>query len=179
MKKTTLTTILSFTSLMPSLALAHEGAHHHATWFTGLLHPITGADHLLAMLLMGVLAALLQTRQATKLLLAIAACFVGGLALGTQMNSASILEPVLYSSVVALPLFAFGLMKRGSLHLLTLMAVAAFGASHGVVLGAEAVGSVTLFTIGATFSSLSLCALGFGVGRLFQAHQQKLSSQAN
>ena len=178
LNRLTQTAVLLAGALAAPLALAHEGAHHSANWFSGLLHPLTGADHLLAMVLMGVVAALIKPAQSSKLLAAIAALFVAGLALGTQLSSASVLEPVLYGSVVALALFAFGLIKQGSLHLFGLIAVAAFGASHGVVLGTEAAGSVVLFGAGATFTSLSLCGLGFALCRLVLTGKRKEAASA-
>ncbi len=42
--------------LLPALALAHPGAgmsHAHDAFLTGLLHPLTGIDHLAAMLALG------------------------------------------------------------------------------------------------------------------------------
>ena len=46
---------------LPSLALAHAGAdgaaHHGSAFVVGLLHPFSGPDHLLAMLVVGMWSA--------------------------------------------------------------------------------------------------------------------------
>lgn len=162
-----LTTAFAALSVAP-FAMAHEGAHHHANWFSGLLHPLTGADHLLAMVMMGVVAALLKPTQANKLFIAIAACFVAGFTLSSQLMNASFLEPVLMASVVFIPIAAFTIGRSRLLQMASLIMVAAFGASHGAVLGVEVVGSVVLFGAGATFTSLALCGLGFGTAKLIQ-----------
>ena len=46
-------------TLAAPLAVAHTGAHEHFDLFAGLAHPVSGADHLLAMVAVGIWGAML------------------------------------------------------------------------------------------------------------------------
>ena len=61
MKKRVTPLLAILALLAPALAFAHPGAladHAHTSFMAGLLHPLTGADHLAAMLAVGVWSAL-------------------------------------------------------------------------------------------------------------------------
>lgn len=49
--------ILLAGSGLSAAALAHAGHEQHSSFMTGFLHPLTGWDHLLALLLLGVFIA--------------------------------------------------------------------------------------------------------------------------
>lgn len=49
--------ILPALTLLPTLAMAHTGVETHSSFMTGLLHPLTGWDHLVALVLFGIFLA--------------------------------------------------------------------------------------------------------------------------
>ncbi len=139
---------------------AHPGAHPDA-WYAGLLHPLTGADHLLALLMMGAVAALSGKVAGKQLLLAIGFCFVMGFSLGLSWSTFDVMETLVLGSVAMLPLLALSVRKGGLLRTASLVLMALFGTSHGVVMGGEATGSLLQFGLGATVTSLVLCLIGY------------------
>ena len=70
--------------LTPAAALAHPGHHHHeaAPFMAGLSHPMGGADHLLAMVAVGLWAASIGGRAVWALPLTFIAAMIAGGALG-------------------------------------------------------------------------------------------------
>jgi urease accessory protein len=58
---------------LPLPALAHSGHPEAAGLVAGLLHPLTGADHLLALLAVGIWSARQPARPALAFMLALAA----------------------------------------------------------------------------------------------------------
>lgn len=71
-------------SLLPGLAQAHPGHDSAATFSLGLLHPLSGADHLLVMLAMGLWAARLGKSAYTT----VAAAYLGLLLAGACLSQA-------------------------------------------------------------------------------------------
>jgi len=90
-------------------ASAHIGTdvHSHGSFMTGLLHPLSGLDHLLAMLAVGVWSAVSARRAGPALLwgpLAFANMLVLGALLGLQGLGGAAVEPMVAASVLALGL---------------------------------------------------------------------------
>lgn len=139
--------------------LAHVSADHG--FAAGLLHPLTGLDHLLAMVAVGLFAA-----RAARPKLA-PATFVLAMALGLASGGLGVppLELGVALSVVALGLLvAFGSRLAPSLAL-TLVATA--GLLHGHAHGAEAPTSsaLALFALGALLSTAALHLTGLVLAR--------------
>lgn len=116
--------------------LAHLGQPIHDLT-DGLLHPLTGIDHLLAMVSIGVLAAL-STSKRIAWLTPIA--FVGGMILGGALGIAGV-QIASIDTLVALTVIALGIVLAISssetprwLPVIALL----FGGVHGVAHGAEA-----------------------------------------
>ena len=57
MKRAAVTTFVIFFGFVPAAALAHPGHDGAGGLMHGLVHPVTGIDHVLAMIAVGVLAA--------------------------------------------------------------------------------------------------------------------------
>ncbi|GGB79881.1 urease accessory protein [Marinobacterium zhoushanense] len=135
---------LAALSLSPSLAFAHTSTGTGLA--SGLLHPLMGADHLLAMLAIGVWAALQpgQMRFAIPgaLMLALLAGFgaaLSGFALPMVEGGIALsvlLLGILITTMVRLPASA------------ALLLTALFALFHGFAHGHEASGSLTLFAVG-------------------------------
>lgn len=139
------TAVAAGVALAPSLALAHPG--HGVGLIAGVLHPFTGADHLMAMVGVGLWAAALGGRARLALPAAfMAAMTVGAAAAMATGYSPAMVEPVIAASVILLSV-AVGLALRLPVALAAVV-VALFGAAHGMAHGAEGTG------------------LGFGLGML-------------
>ena len=138
--------------LMPAVAFAHPG--HETTGFaSGLAHPFTGMDHLLAMLAVGLFAA----RQSGAARWATPVAFVAMMAVGAFVGTTQLQLPftelMIAASVVvfgALVAFNFRLkMANSALAGATLAGVFAF--FHGFAHGAEMPAMASLATYGAGF----------------------------
>jgi urease accessory protein len=92
----------------PSL-YAHTGGHIDHSLISGMLHPLTGIDHLLVLLAVGLIAA----RQGGKALFAFPAVFFGLMAAGALLNAVAVQIPFV-ESLIALSLVAFGLLVGGA-----------------------------------------------------------------
>lgn len=158
---------------IPSIAMAHTGAMESNSFVSGLLHPLTGLDHLLALLAVGIWAAQRQTsdHRATWLYpLAYVLALMVGSALGSLFGMGAMVEFGITFSVLAI-----GAMITFSLPLSATLAVsviAGFALLHGVAHGAEmpvSAGSAYLFGV-ATLSA-AIAFSGVGVGRLMRKAQ--------
>lgn len=139
--------------LTPSVALAHPG--HGFGFDSGVLHPFSGADHLLAMVGVGVWAAQ-QVRGRWALPLTFVTAMAAGFGLGLPLP----VEPMILASVVLLGL-AVTLALRAPLAV-TLPLVAVMGLAHGTAHGAE--GSGMGFALGMIAATAALHAIGAALG---------------
>lgn len=148
--------------LAPGTALAHPG--HGFGFLEGVTHPLTGADHLAAMLAIGLWAAVLGGRAIWALPLAfMAALAMGGAAghaFGTVLPG---VEPGILASVMVL-----GAVTALALRvppLAALVAVAGFGLVHGLAHGAESPANFAPYAAGFVLASAALHGLGLLLGR--------------
>ncbi|WP_114417849.1 HupE/UreJ family protein [Marinospirillum perlucidum] len=151
--------------LLPGLALAHTGDHLHLQngFLSGLLHPLSGWDHLLAMITLGLLAGLHQGRM--QLLLP--ACFLVALLGGYLAGLAGVILPW-FEVGIAASLLIFGLLVTSRLRLPAaglLFLAAGFAAFHGSAHGVEAVGNSLGFGLGLLLASLLLHLTGVMIAR--------------
>jgi urease accessory protein len=155
--------LLAALILMPLPALAHTG-HDMGGFASGLLHPLTGTDHLLAMFAVGLWAATIGGRALWALPLAfVLSLAIGGMA-GVMGLQVLLVEPAILGSLVV-----FGVASAVSLRLplvAALAGTAVFGLAHGLAHGAEAHGDFAPFAVGFVLASLSLHICGLLVGRL-------------
>lgn len=121
--------------LLPRAALAHTGHGDTGGFAHGFMHPIGGLDHVLAMVAVGLYAALLGGRA----LWLVPATFIGVMAIGGALGIAG--YPLPYTEVgIALSVVVLGLAValRISLPVLAAMAlVGVFAIFHGLAHGAE------------------------------------------
>jgi urease accessory protein len=128
---------------LPVAASAHIGSHDNAGFGSGFLHPVTGSDHLLAMLGVGLLAMTAARRQPGHLPWFLPAAFIGGMTAGILAGALAIGGDVMASAaenLIVLSLFAIGLalLAGGWAPALPASAfVAAFALFHGYAHGAE------------------------------------------
>ena len=126
----------SLALLAATPAFAHAGHDHASTLAAGLMHPIAGWDHLLAMLGVGVLAA--QQRGAARL--ALPAGFVGGVLAGALAALAGVLAPYVELAILGTVAVIAGLViARAQFGLMGGLVLAlGFGLAHGYAHGAAA-----------------------------------------
>lgn len=119
----------------PATASAHGAGDHVHGFGAGLAHPLLGADHLLAMLAVGVLAARFRGAAVMALPLAFLAAMTAGATVGLFGWA-----PTATESAIALSLVALGAMilAHRAPPLAALAALTAlFGAAHGLAHGLE------------------------------------------
>lgn len=162
MKRTSLL-IAVLLSLMASPAFAHLNPAEHGSFAAGFSHPLSGADHILAMFAVGLWASMLGGRA----LVVVPLSFVGVMLLGFMAALSGItlpyVEPVILTSVIVL-----GLIVAMAFHASTLTAalvVGFFAFFHGYAHGGE-IGSAAFLSYGVGFALATalLHAAGIGAG---------------
>lgn len=164
------------TSVAAPLAMAHIGAdgapHMHdgsllQSLASGALHPLTGLDHLAAMVSVGAWSVLSKPGQGARTLLAAPAAFASTLLLGALLALAGLRLPGV-EPMIAASLLVMGLLVATRLRLSTSMGaalVAAFALCHGLAHGLELGGHAAAALTGMVASTAVLHGLGMGVGR--------------
>lgn len=128
-------------------AFAHINPADHNSFSSGFFHPLTGADHILVMVAVGLWAAQLGGRALWAVPLAFVVAMGAGFMLALDGISLPFVEPAILASVVAI-----GLLTAIALRLPTGIAmavVAVFAAFHGHAHGNE-------------FSDMGTVGYGFG-----------------
>ena len=170
----TRTALLLFAAL-PLSALAHTGVDHglHHGFAAGFLHPLAGADHLAAMVAVGLWSALAARRWPE--LLAAPAAFALMLLGGALLGLAGVRLPAVESSI-AVSLLVLGLLVMTQHRLPAPMAgllVGLFALFHGHAHGQELAGEsdATLALAGMLAASLLLHASGIALGATLRRAQ--------
>ncbi|AUL98897.1 urease accessory protein [Rhodocyclaceae bacterium] len=148
--------------LASSAALAHPG-HESASFFSGITHPLGGADHLLAMLAVGLYAA----HQTGSQRWALPTSFVLAMLAGAGLGALGIMLPAVEAGIAA-SVLVLGLLIAFAARLpvtAALLLVAAFALFHGHAHHAE-MGEGTLATYAAGFAlaTAALHAVGYLIG---------------
>ncbi|MDD1780701.1 HupE/UreJ family protein [Enterovibrio sp. ZSDZ35] len=150
-------------SSMPLAAFAHTG-HGESGLLAGLLHPITGLDHFLALLAIGIWAVLLKNGGRKNAALQVPVAFLLALLFGASMAlwgaSIPMVETGIATSVLLLGLL---LVAGKSLPLLaTLPITVSFALVHGFAHGTEMPLSVNIaaYLFGFLLSSAMLILCG-------------------
>ena len=158
--------LATLAALVPSVAHAHVGGDHAAGFVHGFVHPVTGLDHVLAMVLVGVFAWQLGGRA----LGLVPAAFLGLMAVGGGLGMAGIGLPFVEAGI-ALSVIALGAVVAVRLRTpvaLAMAVVGLFAMFHGYAHGAEMPQSALGLAYGAGFvlSTALLHAAGIGLGVL-------------
>ena len=158
---------------LPALALAalsfsaaaHVGdAHDHGGLLTGFLHPITGLDHLAAMLAVGVWSAM-----TTKRLWVAPVSFATLLLAGALMAQAGVAFPAI-EPMIAVSMLVVGLLLAAQVKLpeaAGAVLVGAFALFHGAAHGQELADGAALagMVLGTAVLHATGIALGLGLKR--------------
>ncbi|RNF33232.1 HupE/UreJ family protein [Paracoccus methylarcula] len=159
-------TLTAAAAVFPGLALAHPG-HEAGQFMGGLSHPIGGADHLLAMVALGLLAAQIGGRMLWALPAAFVTAMIAGGLLGWAGLPFAGVEPMILASVVILGALVAMAMRLPMAVLVP--GVAIFGFAHGWAHGAEGpVQGLIPYAVGFATATMALHLLGIGIGRLLQ-----------
>ena len=147
-------------SLFPTMAMAHTGLHGDG-WLAGLGHPVSGIDHLLAMVAVGFWAGRIggTARWLVPLV------FVGVMALGAVPGALAGTLPGLEGWLAASVVF-LGLMVAFEVRLATLPAallVGCFAAFHGLAHGAEMPAMTSAAGYAAGFLATTAVLHGLGI----------------
>lgn len=150
--------------LSPALAFAHDG-HDHSGLLAGIAHPITGLDHLLAMLAVGLWAA----QQSGAMRWALPLTFVGTMLLGGLLGFAGLQIPLMETGIAG-SVLAFGLLVAVAARLPLAMALgltALFALTHGVAHGLElpALASPWGYAAGFVAATAALHGAGYALVR--------------
>lgn len=164
--------------LFSGIALAHPGhtGHDSAGFVSGLLHPLTGLDHLLAMFAVGLWAAQQQGRARFM----VPATFVAAMLLsGLLAIQLGIVFPFVEGAIAA-SVLALGLLVTLAVRLPLLIAVLAtalFAINHGYAHGVEipALASPAGFATGFVLATVVLHAAGFGLVNFLPARFASLA----
>ncbi|WP_394888526.1 HupE/UreJ family protein [Mesorhizobium sp. AaZ16] len=157
-------------------ALAHLDPADHGSLMAGLSHPLFGPDHVLAMVAVGLWAALLGGRALWLVPLG----FVGAMALGfgAALLGAplSFVEPVVLASVVVVGLLAATALNVPAAMAMVLVGFFAFfhGHAHGGELGSA---GAMAFGVGFALATALLHATGIGMERLFGGEAGRLAAR--
>ena len=168
MKKQILIAVTALgTSAAP--ALAHVDPVAHGSLMAGLSHPFFGADHVLAMIAVGLWAAQIGRRA----LWSVPAAFVATMALGFGLAVGGVMlpfvEPAILASVVALGLLVAMAVRLDAAAAAAVVAVFALfhGHAHGGELGtAGAWPFAAGFIIATVLLHIAGIGIGLGVARL-------------
>ena len=168
------TLILIAATALSTSASAHlgtdSGTHH--TLVDGLLHPLTGLDHLAAMLAVGLWSALSAT-SARRMWLAPVA-FAGMLLVGALLGLNGLELPAV-EPMIAASLLVMGLLvaTRAKLPLaVTAGVVGVFAVFHGIAHGTELAGGGNGFAplLGMLVATIALHLAGVGLGLALRSH---------
>jgi urease accessory protein len=160
-------------ALAPTAASAHGGLHESQDFLHGFMHPIGGIDHVLAMVAVGLAAALMSGRA----IWAVPLSFIAGMAAAGAIGMAGIALPDAEVGI-ALSVIVFGILVALPVRptpALTATAVGLFAVCHGYVHGVEmpAESSGLSFGLGLVAAAALLHLLGIGVGTALKAANEQ------
>jgi len=165
MKK--LVALTAAVALTAGPALAHPG-HGLASGFgAGVIHPLTGGDHLLAMLAVGLWSGFALPRY----FWVGAATFLAAMAAGAGLSWAGVAIPMV-ETWITLSVVVFGLLTLAArdgqgrgLTVASLLAIAGFATCHGYAHASEATGAALGYLAGFLAATAALHFVGIALAR--------------
>ncbi len=166
MKNYLRTALIFITTIAASPASAHVGIGETSAFAAGVTHPLGGYDHLLAMVAVGLWAALRGQQALWLWPLAFVGSMVAGGALGMNGIALPLVEHGILASVMALGLAVAFAMKAPLPMGAVIIGLA--GLLHGYTHGAEApsTGDGLLYAAGFVLATALLHGAGVGLGIL-------------
>ena len=171
--------------LFATPAFAHLDPAEHGSFMAGVSHPLFGLDHILAMVAVGLWAALLGSRGQRSALWLVPSAFVGAMAAGFGAALAGVtlpfVEPVILSSVIVIGLAAATALSIPAGAAMAMVGFFAFfhGHAHGGELGSAGALSFGFgFALSTALLHFSGIATGLGLGRVFGGEAGRLATRA-
>jgi len=155
--------VLIVLALLPVTAMAHVGDHSLINWKAGFLHPLTGLDHLLALIATGLWLAQGDARGRWGLIAGFGGVLALAIAVGMQFITTTF-EVGIIASLVALGALLAGAVRGPQV--LRALILAATAAIHGFIHGTElpADGGVALFACALVMSSVGIIGIAMMIG---------------
>lgn len=155
--------IVAMFFFLPGMALAHTGVGETTGFMHGVGHPIGGADHLLAMIAVGIWAAQVGGRA----LWIVPCTFVGVMVLGGVLGFAGVPVPFIEQGIL-LSVLILGVLIAGAFKLplvYSALIVGFFAIFHGFAHGAEmpAAMAAASYTAGFALATALLHLAGMGL----------------
>ena len=163
-----LSLLVLLAAFCPSLAHAHTGVSTTHDFLHGLAHPLTGIDHICAMIAVGLWAA----QRGGRALWAVPLTFVTVMAVGGALGMAGLAIPFAEKGIV-LSVLMLGVLIAASIRLpliASTLIVALFAVFHGHAHGVEMSDTASGLVYGAGFVLATACLHlgGIGLGMLTQ-----------
>ena len=160
--KRALTAFVIFFSFAPAAALAHPGHDGAGGLVHGFVHPVTGIDHVLAMIAVGLLAAQYGGRALWLVPMSFLVAMAAAGAIGMAGIPVQIVEVGIGVSVVVLGLMIAFQIKPPTL--VAMVVVGFFALFHGYAHGTETPNGLAGLSFAAGFLVATGLLLGVGVG---------------
>ncbi|SER01981.1 urease accessory protein [Faunimonas pinastri] len=167
MTRTKLATLAGATftaAAIPGIASAHPAIYHVMSFMAGAEHPLTGLDHILAMVAVGLWASL----KGGKALWAWPAAFVGVMLVGGALGMAGIPMPLVEPGIAA-SIVVLGLLVASAAEVpvaIGAVLIGVFALFHGHAHGAEmpATGQAVHYALGFALATAALHGVGIAAG---------------
>ena len=154
---------MALTGALVSPAFAHTGIGQVNSLASGITHPLSGTDHILAMMAVGLWAVLAGGRSIWIWPMTFVATMLAGFAAATLGLQIPLVEPVIWSSIIVLGMLVALAVKAPVW--LGAAIVGLFAFFHGHAHGAEATAvSVVPYAAGFALATAGLHAGGIGLG---------------
>ena len=146
MRKAANLATLAVALLTPALAWAHPQDASTAL-LAGFMHPLSGLDHVLAMIALGVWAAQLGGRAMWAVPTAFVAAMLAGGLIGLIGIDVTAVQPLLAATVLVLGIFIMSRLRASAAE--SALMAAAFAVFHGAAHMAQVPAGANLFAYGA------------------------------
>jgi urease accessory protein len=154
---------LALTGAIVSPALAHTDVGQADSFACGIAHPLNGADHILAMVAVGLWGVVAGGRAIVIWPITFVSTMLAGFAAATLGLQVPFVEPAIWSSVIILGAFV-ALPVKAPVWVGAVIA-GLFAFFHGHAHGAEATAvSVVPYAAGFALATAMLHAAGIGIG---------------
>lgn len=161
--------IMTLAIMLPTLALAHPGHHeHHATFWSGFVHPFTGLDHLIMAISFGVLMWTVSKQWKVLGALGLVTALVIGFSLGAQAFIP--VQFAEYGIIGSLLLLSVALWTKSNrvMPIAAIVLATFHGVAHGAELGAN--GNVAMQILGMISAMALIYMGGLGLGAVISKY---------
>ncbi len=167
---------ISIAILTPTIANAHVGnGDNSGGLLHGIIHPLTGVDHTLAMITVGIIAIMLGGKN----VLVLPTVFVSSMVIGSIIGTSQVLIPnaelmIVMGNFVLASILLFNLRLKS---VLMYIGISFFALFHGYAHGMEMPATVNGFSYGLGFvaSTIALHVIGITAGKIIDKYQSTLS----